>query len=60
MPPGETQAGAEDPLLELVTPVEPKMRAIEQEPMLGGWFRGNCKFRSPMLQLHIGIELKHI
>ncbi|MCI97820.1 nucleotidyltransferase family protein, partial [Trifolium medium] len=50
---GETEAEAEDPLLEPVTPVEPKSPAIEHEPTLeGGWFRGNCKFRSPMLQLH--------
>ncbi|GAU52037.1 hypothetical protein TSUD_418790, partial [Trifolium subterraneum] len=50
---GETVA--EDPLLEPVTPVEPKTLAIEHEPTLeSGWLRGNCKFRSPVLQLHIG------
>ncbi|KAI5411896.1 uncharacterized protein LOC127086340 [Lathyrus oleraceus] len=53
---------AEDVLPEPVTPAEPKKAALEPElktPALGpeptlesGWFRGNCKFRSPMLQLH--------
>lgn len=55
---------AEDALPEPVTPAEPKKAALEPElktPALGpeptlesGWFRGNCKFRSPMLQLHKG------
>jgi non-canonical poly(A) RNA polymerase PAPD5/7 len=58
----EAEPEAENPLPEPITPVEPKTPAIENEPTLeGGWFRGNCKFRSPMLQLHKGsIELKHI
>ncbi|KAJ7981731.1 non-canonical poly(A) RNA polymerase PAPD5 [Quillaja saponaria] len=40
----------------LPTPVreaEPKTPARVVEPKLeSGWFRGNCKFKSPMLQLH--------
>ncbi|KAK2369504.1 Nucleotidyltransferase family protein [Trifolium repens] len=49
----EAEPEAENPLPEPITPVEPKTPAIENEPTLeGGWFRGNCKFRSPMLQLH--------
>ncbi|PNX82403.1 PAP-associated domain-containing protein 5-like, partial [Trifolium pratense] len=44
---------AEAPLPEPITTAEPKTPAIEHEPTLeGGWFRGNGKFRSPMLQLH--------
>lgn len=32
---------------------EPKTPALVSEPKLeSSWFRGNCKFRSPMLQLH--------
>lgn len=56
---------AEDTLPEPVTPAEPKKSALELEPktpalgpeptLESGWFRGNCKFRSPMLQLHKGI-----
>ncbi|KEH38740.1 nucleotidyltransferase family protein [Medicago truncatula] len=43
----------EDNLPEPVTPVEPKTPAIEHEVKLeNGWFRGDCKFKSPMLQLH--------
>lgn len=49
---------AEDPIPEPVTPAEPKTPALAPEPTLeSGWFRGNCKFRSPMLQLHKGTEL---
>ncbi|KAJ1401898.1 polymerase, nucleotidyl transferase domain [Sesbania bispinosa] len=49
---GEDSSGRE-PLPEPVTPVEPKTPALAPEPKLeSGWFRGNCKFRSPMLQLH--------
>lgn len=53
---GELSGG--DPLPEPVTPAEPKTPALAPEPKLeSGWFRGNCKFRSPMLQLHKGTEL---
>ncbi|XP_050110715.1 uncharacterized protein LOC126589465 [Malus sylvestris] len=32
---------------------EPTTPALEVEPKLeSGWFRGHCKFKSPMLQLH--------
>jgi len=49
----------EDTLPEPVTPVEPKTPAIEHEVKLeNGWFRGNCKFKSPMLQLHKGVKFK--
>lgn len=52
---GEDSDG--DPLPEPVTPVQPKTPALVTEPKLeSGWFRGNCKFRSPMLQLHKGTE----
>ena len=34
---------------------EPKTPAPDEEPRLeSGWFRGNSKFKSPMLQLHKG------
>lgn len=34
---------------------EPKTPALVSEPKLeSNWFRGNCKFRSPLLQLHKG------
>ncbi|TKY49100.1 Non-canonical poly(A) RNA polymerase PAPD7 [Spatholobus suberectus] len=37
----------------LAAPAEPMTLAPVPEPKLeSGWFRGNCKFRSPMLQLH--------
>ncbi|XP_020224598.1 terminal nucleotidyltransferase 4A [Cajanus cajan] len=48
------EASGRDSLPEppLATP-EPKMPALALEPKLESiWFRGNCKFRSPMLQLH--------
>ncbi|KAK7272528.1 hypothetical protein RJT34_29184 [Clitoria ternatea] len=43
-----------DPLPEPVATPEPKTPALVPEPptLESGWFRGNCKFRSPMLQLH--------
>ncbi|KAK4285953.1 hypothetical protein QN277_002576 [Acacia crassicarpa] len=41
------------PLPEPVAATEPKTPALVPEPKLeSSWFRGNCKFRSPMLQLH--------
>ncbi|XP_061365881.1 uncharacterized protein LOC133309161 isoform X2 [Gastrolobium bilobum] len=48
------EASGRDPLPEPVGTPEPKTPAIAPpEPKLeSGWFRGNCKFRSPMLQLH--------
>ncbi|MED6109833.1 hypothetical protein PIB30_037222 [Stylosanthes scabra] len=37
----------------VVVAEEPKTPALAPEPKLeSNWFRGNCKFRSPMLQLH--------
>ncbi|XP_028783078.1 terminal nucleotidyltransferase 4A-like [Neltuma alba] len=40
-------------LPEPVAATEPKTPALVSEPKLeSSWFRGNCKFRSPMLQLH--------
>ncbi|KAF7800758.1 Non-canonical poly(A) RNA polymerase PAPD5 [Senna tora] len=40
-------------LTEPVAATEPKTPVLVSEPKLeGSWFRGNCKFRSPMLQLH--------
>jgi len=46
-------------LPEPVTPVEPKTPVVEHEVKLeNGWFRGNCKFKSPMLQLHKGVKFK--
>ncbi|XP_015936717.1 uncharacterized protein LOC107462614 [Arachis duranensis] len=37
----------------IVVAEEPKTPALAPEPKLeSSWFRGNCKFRSPMLQLH--------
>ena len=42
----------------VVVAEEPKTPALAPEPKLEcGWFRGNCKFRSPMLQLHKGTEM---
>ncbi|OIW11533.1 hypothetical protein TanjilG_26899 [Lupinus angustifolius] len=48
---------AGDSIPELETPVsvtvEPTTPVVVPEATLeSGWFRGNCKFRSPMLQLH--------
>lgn len=34
------------------TPVKEPERRLE-----GGWFRANCRFRSPMLQLHKGVYI---
>ncbi|KAL2331438.1 hypothetical protein Fmac_019019 [Flemingia macrophylla] len=42
-----------EPLPEPLAVPEPKTPAPAPEPRLESvWFRGNCKFRSPMLQLH--------
>ncbi|RDX92065.1 Non-canonical poly(A) RNA polymerase PAPD5, partial [Mucuna pruriens] len=42
-----------DSLPEPLAAPEPKTPTLAPEPTLeSSWFRGNCKFRSPMLQLH--------
>ncbi|XP_027341410.1 non-canonical poly(A) RNA polymerase PAPD5 isoform X2 [Abrus precatorius] len=47
------EAPGQDSYPELVAAPEPKTPALASESRLeSGWFRGNCKFRSPMLQLH--------
>ncbi|OIV92410.1 hypothetical protein TanjilG_23010 [Lupinus angustifolius] len=51
------EASAPDSLPEPKAPVaevyEPKTPVLAPEAKLeSGWFRGNCKFKSPMLQLH--------
>ncbi|KAK7324584.1 hypothetical protein VNO77_28258 [Canavalia gladiata] len=47
------EASDRESLPEPVAAPEPKTPALAPEPKLeSGWFRGNCKFRSPMLQLH--------
>ena len=50
----------DSPPAALRTPVveaEPKTPVRLSEPKLeSGWFRGNCKFKSPMLQLHKGTK----
>ncbi|KAK7244308.1 hypothetical protein RIF29_39128 [Crotalaria pallida] len=53
----EAEPSPPDSLPEPITPVsaavEPKTPVVVPEAKLeGGWFRGNCKFKSPMLQLH--------
>ncbi|KAG4971810.1 hypothetical protein JHK82_037482 [Glycine max] len=47
-------ASARDPFPELLAAApEPMTPAPAPEPKLeSGWFHGNCKFKSPMLQLH--------
>jgi len=51
-------ASARDPFPELLAAApEPMTPAPAPEPKLeSGWFHGNCKFKSPMLQLHKGIQ----
>lgn len=51
-------ASERDSFSEPVAATKPKTPIPVSEPKLeSGWFRGNCKFKSPMLQLHKGTEL---